>query len=189
MLDGRGVPPRSTARRTLVHGLKLGGDLLQGTVRGGSGDAGDQPDQPVIAPLARRPVQQFRLDDALGHQSPNRAAQPLHRPGGGGNAVQDAHDVAPGLGRPHPPHGRQPRVQLGQDALQMCGVAADADLADGVRVAGAQAGIAADTTATARRPQSGFGALGNQRPFELGDGAQHLQREHALWRGGVDRVA
>ena len=30
--------------------------------------------------------------------------------------------------------------------------------------------------------------LGNQRPFELGDGARHLQREHALWRGGVDRV-
>ena len=40
-------------------------------------------------------------------------------------------------------------------------------------VAGAQARIAADMTAAARRPQSGFGALGNQRPFELGDGAQH----------------
>ena len=73
--------------------------------------------------------------------------------------------------------------------VQMCRVAAGADLADGVRVAGAQAGIAADTTAAARRPQPGLGALGNQRPFELGDGTQHLQREHALWRGGVDRVA
>ena len=73
--------------------------------------------------------------------------------------------------------------------VQMCGVAAGADLADGLRVAGAQAGIAADTTAAARRPQPGLGALGNQRPFELGDGTQHLQREHALWRGGVDRVA
>ena len=57
------------------------------------------------------------------------------------------------------------------------------------QVASALAGIAADTTAAARRPQPGLGVLGNQRPFELGDGAKHLQREHALWRGGVDRVA
>ena len=71
----------------------------------------------------------------------------------------------------------------------MRGVAAGADLADGFRVAGAQAGIAADTAATPRRPQPRLGALGNQRPFELGDSAQHLQREHALRRGGVDRVA
>ena len=82
MLDGGGVPPRSTARRTLAHGLKLGGDLLQRAVRRGRGDAGDQPDQSVIARLARRAVQQFRLDDALGDQSPHGAAQPLHRPGG-----------------------------------------------------------------------------------------------------------
>ena len=54
-------------------------------------------------------------------------------------------------------------------------VAAGADLADGDRVAGAQAGVAANTSAAARRPQPGLGALGNQRPFELGDGAQHLQ--------------
>ncbi len=29
----------------------------------------------------------------------------------------------------------------------------------------------------------------DQRPFKLGDGAQHLQREHALGCGGVDRIA
>ena len=46
--------------------LKLGGNLQQGAARRG-GDAGDQPDQPVIALLARRAVQQCRLDDALGH--------------------------------------------------------------------------------------------------------------------------
>jgi hypothetical protein len=71
----------------------------------------------------------------------------------------------------------------------MCRVAAGADLADGVRVSGAQAGIAADTTAAPRRPQPRLGALGDQRPLELCDGAEHLQREHALRRCGVDRVA
>ena len=78
VLDGRRVPPRSTTRRTFAHGLKLGSDLLQSAVRRGGGDAGDQPDQSIIARLARRPVQQFRLDDALGDQSPYRPAQPLH---------------------------------------------------------------------------------------------------------------
>jgi hypothetical protein len=36
-----------------------------------------------------------------------------------------------------------------------------------------------------RGPQPSFGALGDQRPLELGDGTQ----EHAVWCGGVDRVA
>ena len=71
----------------------------------------------------------------------------------------------------------------------MSGVAARANLADGVRVPGAQTRIAADPAAATRGPQPSFGALGDQRPLELGDGTQDLQREHALWRGGVDRVA
>ena len=71
----------------------------------------------------------------------------------------------------------------------MGGIAAGPDFADGVRVAGAQAGIAADAAAGARGVQAGFGALGDQRPLQLGDGAQHLQREHALRRRGVDRIA
>ena len=54
-------------------------------------------------------------------------------------------------------------------------IAAGVDLADGLRVAGTQAGIAAHTSAATGSPQPGFGALGNQRPFELRDGAQHLQ--------------
>ena len=71
----------------------------------------------------------------------------------------------------------------------MRGVAAGAHFADRLRVAGPQAGIAADAAAAARGLQAGLGALGDQRPLELGDGAQHLQGEHALRRGGVDRIA
>ena len=103
--------------------------------------------------------------------------------------VQDPHDIPPGLAGAHPPHGRQPRVQLRQDAIEMRGIAAGAHFADGVRVAGAQAGIAADAAALACGVQAGFGALGDQRPLELGDGTQHLQGEHALRRGGIDRIA
>jgi len=67
--------------------------------------------------------------------------------------------------------------------------AAGANLADRPWVARPQAGIAADSTAAARRLQAGLGPLGNQGALKLGDGAQHLQREHALGRCGVDRVA
>jgi hypothetical protein len=38
---------------SFAHGLKLGGDLLQRSVRRGGGCGGDQPDQPVIALLVR----------------------------------------------------------------------------------------------------------------------------------------
>ncbi len=82
VLDGGGVPPCSAARRALAHVFELGGNLLQGAIRRCRLDAGDQPDQPVIALLARRAVQQCRLYDALGHQSSHGAAQPFHRPSG-----------------------------------------------------------------------------------------------------------
>jgi hypothetical protein len=59
------VPACSTARRALAHGLKLCGDLLQCAIRRCRLDAGDQPDQPVIALLAWRAVQQCRLAAAI----------------------------------------------------------------------------------------------------------------------------
>jgi hypothetical protein len=68
-------------------------------------------------------------------------------------------------------------------------IAAGAQFADGVWVAGAQAGIAADAATHACGAQAGFGALGDQRALELGDGAQHLQGEHTLRRRGVDGIA
>jgi hypothetical protein len=52
----------------------------------------------------------------------------------------------------------------------------------------ARAGMAVGETTSGKTFCAPCDVLGNQRPFELGDGARHLQREHALWRGGVDRV-
>src|ERR1700744_6055135 len=82
-----------------------------------------------------------------------RAAQSLDRPGQGRLLVLSPHDVAPGLGGAHPLHGRQPDVELCQDAIEPGFVAAILHLADGRRIAGAQAWIAADTAALARRQQ------------------------------------
>ena len=71
----------------------------------------------------------------------------------------------------------------------MGGIATSPDLADRVRIAGAELGIAADTATSACGPKVSLGALGGQRPFELGDSTEHVQREHALRRGGVDWIA
>ena len=55
-----------------------------------------------------------------------------------------------------------------EDFVEMRLVATDAHLADSVRIARPQAGIAADAAALARRQQAGLGAFGDQRPLELG---------------------
>jgi len=59
---------------------------------------------------------------------------------------------------------------------------------DGVAIAGAQFGIAADAATSLGRPQAILGAFPNERAFELSDGAEHLQGEAPLWRRGVDGI-
>ncbi len=134
-------------------------------------------------------IQQVRLDDAFRDQSPDGAAEPLSRPGCRATAVQDPHHVAPGLARAHAPYGRQPRVQMSQNAIQMRRVVACPDLANGIPITGAQAGMSADPTLAARGLKAGFDAFGDQGAFDLSDRPQHLQREHPLWRRGVDRIS
>ena len=62
-------------------------------------------------------------------------------------------------------------------------------LAIAAGVAGANAGIAPYPAPRPGRRQPGLGAVRYQRAFQLGHGSQNLQREHALGRGGVDRIA
>ena len=71
----------------------------------------------------------------------------------------------------------------------MGGIAARPDFPNGRRVACEQARIAADAPTGTGGVQTGLGAFGDQRAFELSDGAENLQREHALWGGGVDWIA
>ena len=104
-------------------------------------------------------------------------------------AVQDADDVAPRLLRAHSPHRREPGIQLGENAIEVRGITSVSSVADRGRVPGPEAGVAADATAFAGGKQPSLGAFGDQRPFELSDCAQDLQGEHALWGGGIDRIA
>ena len=55
----------AAVRRTLAHGLQLGGDLLQCPIRRRGPDADDQADQPIRAALRPGAVQQAGRDDAL----------------------------------------------------------------------------------------------------------------------------
>jgi hypothetical protein len=108
----------------------LGGDLLQRFARCRL-DAGDQTDQPVVALLWLGAVQQAGLDEAFVGQKPHRAAQLFDRTDGPRFWFRTRTNVAPGLVRAHPPHGRQPRVQLRQDTVEMRGITTGANLADG----------------------------------------------------------
>ncbi len=40
-----------------------------------------------------------------------------------------------------------------------------------------------------RGTDPGLRAFGDQRPFELGDGAEDLRGKYALWRRRIDRIA
>ena len=191
MLDRRGVPSRSAARRAFAHGLELGGDLLQRAIGRCRLDAGDQPDQPVIALLRSGAVQQAGLDDAFVGQPPHRAAQPLDRPG----RLPACPRFRTRTTSPQGWSGRIRRTVGSQESscARTPSRCAASRLARTLRIASGsparRPGLPPTRPRARGRVQAGFGALGDQRPLELGDGAQHLQREHALGRGGVDRIA
>ena len=56
--DRGGVPSGSAPRRAFAHGFELGGDLLERAIGRCRLDAGDQPDQPVVAGAPSRAIQQ-----------------------------------------------------------------------------------------------------------------------------------
>lgn len=100
------MPARAPSGCTLAHGFQLGGDLLQGAVRRGGRDVGNQSNEPIVTDQPPRAVQQLRLYNTLGHQPLDGSAQPLDSPGRGSVAVEYAHDVAPRLVGAHAAHGR-----------------------------------------------------------------------------------
>jgi hypothetical protein len=117
VFDRRGVPSSPAPWRAFAHGLKLSGNLLERAAGRCRLDPSDQPDKPVTTVLRLGPVQQADLKDAFIDQPSYGATQPLNRPGGCMPAVEDLHDVAPGLIRTHAPHRWKPSVQPRQDTF------------------------------------------------------------------------
>ncbi len=162
---------------------------MEGTFRCSRLDAGNQPNKPVVASLQAGTAEQRCLDDPFGYKPLYRPSETLDRPACGITLVDDTHNVAPRLERAHAANGWQPGVELGQHTVQISGVAAGLYLADGSRVASAQAGIAADPASGTGGAEAGLGAFGDQRPLKLGHRAEHLKGEHALRRAGIDGIA
>ncbi len=166
------MPSRATTPRSFLHGLEQGGDLLECAVGCSGPDARDRPNQPAVTRSQKRPAQQPRLDDAFIDRPAHRAAQPLDGPSQGialaQSTIQDAHDIAPRLVRTHAAHGWELGIELPQNAVAMCLVAPFPDLADRLRVAGAQTWIAADASTGPASAQGSLGPFDDQRPLELG---------------------
>jgi hypothetical protein len=107
VFDRRGMPPWAASWRAFVHGPELGGDLLQGTVGRCGLDAGDQPDESIVAIQTLSSAEQPGFDDPSSGQPLDRPAQTLDCPGDFLSAVEDPDDLAPRLvPRVHPRYVR-----------------------------------------------------------------------------------
>ena len=103
--------------------------------------------------------------------------------------VEHADHVAPAVLRPHPLDRRQEARSGGDEVAEIDAISRRGDRSDRLAALFAQPGIAGQPAARLGRLDAGLRALGNQRPLELSDGAEHLQGKHALRRRGVDRIA
>ena len=88
----------------------------------------------------------------------------------------------------HLSHDRQPMFGGVIDALEIVLASGVGDALDGLGIAGAQFGIAADAAAFFGGAQPVLGAFPNERALEFGDRAEHLQGETTLRSGRVDRI-
>ena len=178
----------SAARGALAHAFEFGGDVAQAEIRFGRGEAGDERHQPVLRRSPRRAPDQFDFGEFFLRQPVDGAAQLLDRPCLAAR-VQHAHDVVPTVFGAQAAHERQPVGGGGDEIGEIDAPARRRSNADRFRTPFAQARITRQATAGARGLHAGLGALGDQRALELGDRAEHLQREHALRRRGVDGIA
>ena len=187
--DRRWMPARAAARRAFMHGLELAGDLLQRHRRRGQDNAGHHRHQPVVGwprlalpskpastmpSLASRCTARRRRGAVHVWPPPRRLSTCTTSPQGWSGRIRRTvgSQLEPGK------HG----AEVGRHRLPTAAYGWYLD-------PGAQSRVAAHPSTGLGRPQPGLGALGDQRPFQLRDGAEHLQREHALRRRGVDRIA
>jgi hypothetical protein len=79
--------------------------------------------------------------------------------------------------RPHLIDDRQPMLRGTVDPVEIALASSLRYALDGVAIAGAQFGIAADAASSLGGAQAILGAFPNERAFEFSDGAEHLQGE------------
>ena len=88
----------TAAGRALTHRFKLGGDVAQGHLRVGHGNAGDECHQAVFRRFATRALDQMRLGEMLLDQAADGAPQPLDRPQSRQALhIEHPHDIFPGM--------------------------------------------------------------------------------------------
>ncbi len=194
-LDRRRAPAGSAARRALIHAFELRANLHQGEVGIRASDAGDKGEETLAACSARGGTKQVGICEAFGDEAFDGALEALDAPVGQGGAigfialgVQHTHDVLPAMIGAHLPRDRQPMFGGVIDALEIVLASGVDDALDGLGIAGAELGIAADAAAFLGGAQPVLGAFPKERAHQLGDRAEHLQGKTPLRSDRVDRI-
>src|SRR5690349_13753018 len=104
-------------------------------------------------------------------------------------AIEDTHDIVPAMFWAELPNGREPGLRRGDQLVEIDFFSRLRHRHDRLRSSLPKAWIAGQFAAGFCRLDAGLGSLGDQRSFELRDGAKNLERKHALWRRRIDRIA
>ena len=101
----------ASARGVFAHRFKLGGDVAQGHLRIGHGNADDERHQAVFGRFATRALDQIRLDKMLLDEAADGTPQTLDRPQSRrALRIKHPHDIFPGMIWPHSPDRWEPGV-------------------------------------------------------------------------------
>ena len=151
-------------------------------------DSGDEDHQAIFWRPGRGLLEQRRISKVLLDQPFHCATETLGRPVAP-SLLQHAGDLVPGMIRPHTPYRRKPLVERHLDTPSVGLLLGRGHLREHLGLAFTNAGVARSLALRFCRTDTRLRSLGNQSAFELRDGAEDLERKHALRRGCVDRVA
>jgi len=175
--------------RPFVQPLEMACYLAQREIRIRGVDARHQRHQTVFRQTGRGFLQQIRIGQVLGDKPSYRSAQPFRCPVETA-LLQHAGDVVPGMVRTHPAHRRQPLVDRRLEARAIGRLLDFCHPRQCLRSVLTNARVTRELALGLGRPDSGFGAFGDQRALELRYRAEDLQREHSLgWSCRSDPAA
>jgi hypothetical protein len=186
----RRLPSRSATRRAFAHRFQPFTDRLKRDVGICALDASNNGGQAIVRFAAPGAGQHLGRQEAVAdiglHRAEQAALGPATRLGQGG--VDDAQHILPGHVGPQAADMGHPDLRRLVQPLHIAVLSRQPHLAQSGRVFGPQSGVPADPALGAGARQPRLGTFADQRPLELGRGAQNLQRELALRGSGVYRV-